>query len=70
MSRLFMVLFPNFNPNSVIRVKPMIKNIISGGQAGADRAALDVPIILDIPQGVWIPRAKKAEDGPLPEIYK
>jgi len=48
----------------------MIKKIISGGQTGADRAALDVAIKLSIPHGGWIPKGRKAEDGPLPEIYK
>ncbi len=48
----------------------MIKKIISGGQTGADRAALDVAIKLDIPHGGWIPKGRKTEDGTLPEIYK
>jgi hypothetical protein len=33
----------------------MIKKIISGGQTGADRAALDVAIMYNIPHGGWIP---------------
>jgi hypothetical protein len=48
----------------------MIKKIISGGQTGADRAALDVALKLDIPHGGWIPKGRKTEDGRLPEIYK
>ena len=48
----------------------MIKKIISGGQTGVDRAALDVAIKLDIPHGGWIPKGRKAEDGPIPEIYQ
>ena len=48
----------------------MITKIISGGQTGADRAALDVALKLGIPHGGWIPKGRKAEDGPLPEIYK
>ncbi len=47
----------------------MIKKIISGGQTGADRAALDVAIKLDIPHGGWIPKGRKTEDGILPEKY-
>ena len=43
----------------------MIKKIISGGQTGADRAALDTAIKLGIPHGGWIPKGHKAEDGPL-----
>ena len=48
----------------------MIKKIISGGQTGADRAALDVALAFSIPHGGWIPRGRKAEDGPLPDKYK
>lgn len=38
----------------------MLKKIISGGQTGADRAALDVAIKLEIPHGGWI--ASRAGD--------
>jgi len=47
----------------------MIKKIISGGQTGADRAALDVAIKLNIPHGGWIPKGRKTEDGILPDKY-
>lgn len=44
--------------------------IISGGQSGADRAALDAAIRLGIRHGGWLPRGRKAEDGPLPVRYR
>lgn len=44
--------------------------IVSGGQTGADRAALDAAIELGIPCGGWLPRGRKTEDGPLPKTYK
>lgn len=44
--------------------------IVSGGQTGVDRAALDVAIALGIPHGGWIPRGRIAEDGPLHEDYR
>jgi hypothetical protein len=47
----------------------MIVKIISGGQTGVDRAALDVAIKLGIPHGGWVPKGRLAEDGSLPEIY-
>ena len=48
----------------------MVKKIISGGQTGTDRAALDFAIKHNIPpHGGWIPRGRKAEDGPLPHGY-
>jgi len=48
----------------------MIKKIITGGQTGADRAALDVAIKLGVPHGGWIPKGRKTEDGILPEKYQ
>jgi hypothetical protein len=43
--------------------------IISGGQTGVDRAALDVALELGIPCGGWCPTGRLAEDGPLPDRY-
>jgi len=48
----------------------MIEKIISGGQTGADRAALDVAIKLGILYGGWIPKGRITEEGPLPEQYQ
>ena len=50
--------------------KSMIKKIISGGQTGADQAALDTAIKLDIPHGGWLPKGRLTEAGPLPEKYQ
>lgn len=47
----------------------MIEKVISGGQTGVDRAALDVAINLGIPCGGWCPKGRRAEDGPLPKKY-
>jgi len=43
--------------------------IVSGGQSGVDRAALDVALALGIRCGGWVPRGRRAEDGPIPEFY-
>jgi hypothetical protein len=48
----------------------MITKIISGGQTGADRAALDFAIKYNIPYGGWLPKGRRTEDGTLPEIYQ
>ena len=40
----------------------MINKIISGGQKGADRAALDVAIEMSIPHRGWIPKGRKTEE--------
>jgi len=47
----------------------MLKKIISGGQTGVDRAALDVALELDIPCGGWCPKGRLAEDGPIDPRY-
>ena len=39
-----------------------ITSIVSGGQAGADRAALDVAVALGLPYGGWCPTGGWAED--------
>lgn len=48
----------------------MVKKIISGGQTGANQAALDVAINLGIPHGGWITKGRKTEAGTLPDKYK
>ena len=40
--------------------------IVSGGQTGVDRAALDVAIELGIPYRGWCPKGGWAEDMPNP----
>jgi hypothetical protein len=40
-----------------------IPKIISGGQTGADRAALDWALSHGVPCGGWCPKGRKAEDG-------
>lgn len=43
--------------------------IMSGGQTGADRAALDYAIYAGIPHEGWCPRGRLAEDGRLDSRY-
>ena len=45
------------------------RRIISGGQTGVDRAALDVAIELGIEHGGWCPRGRAAEDGVIDDRY-
>lgn len=47
-----------------------LHQIVSGGQTGVDRAALDVAIFLQIPHGGWCPRGRQAEDGPIAPLYR
>ena len=46
-----------------------IIKIISGGQTGADQAALDAAVKYNIPHGGWIPKGRITESGPLPSRY-
>jgi len=43
--------------------------IVSGGQTGVDRAALDVALALGLPVGGWCPKGRRAEDGRIPDRY-
>ena len=48
----------------------VIQRIVSGGQTGVDRAALDVARELGVPSGGWCPKGRTAEDGVLAACYK
>jgi hypothetical protein len=43
--------------------------IVSGGQTGVDRGALDAARAAGVPIGGWVPRGRWAEDGRVPETY-
>ena len=47
----------------------MIRRIVSGGQTGADRAALDVALLIGLECGGWVPKGRLAEDGPIAATY-
>ncbi|MBF0165685.1 MAG: putative molybdenum carrier protein [Magnetococcales bacterium] len=47
----------------------MFHRIISGGQTGVDRAALDFAMARGIPVGGWCPKGRKADDGPISAHY-
>ncbi len=46
-----------------------IKKIVSGGQSGVDRAALDAALASGIPCGGWCPKDRWAEDGRIEDRY-
>ncbi len=46
-----------------------LKKIISGGQTGVDRAALDAALEFGLSCGGWCPKGRKAEDGPIDARY-
>jgi hypothetical protein len=51
-------------------VVSVLSKIISGGQTGVDRGALNAAIALDIDHGGMCPRGRLAEDGRIPDQYR
>jgi hypothetical protein len=46
-----------------------LKKIVSGGQTGVDRAALDAALAANFSCGGWAPGDRMAEDGIIPDRY-
>jgi len=46
-----------------------LDQIVSGGQTGVDRAALDAAAERGVATGGWCPRGRRAEDGRIPDNY-
>ncbi len=47
----------------------LIKKIISGGQTGVDRGAIEAALEAGFPYGGLIPKRRRAEDGIVPEKF-
>ncbi len=47
----------------------MIERVVSGGQTGVDRAALDAALARGLTCGGWCPKGRRAEDGAIPNRY-
>jgi hypothetical protein len=48
---------------------PILIRIISGGQTGVDRGALDAALAAGFPVGGYCPAGRAAEDGMVPDRY-
>ncbi len=55
-------------PRGGDRSRPGLR-VISGGQSGVDRAALDAALAAGMACGGWCPRGRRAEDGPIDRRY-
>lgn len=55
--------------NREVIIRPPLK-IVSGGQTGADRAALDWAIRNNIPHGGYCTKGRRAEDGTISATYQ
>ncbi len=52
-----------------VRFESLVQKIVSGGQTGVDRAALDFALQHGISCGGWCPVGRRAEDGVIPACY-
>lgn len=64
-----LALLPSFGSSGAEPVR-LCRHIVSGGQTGADRAALDFAIRYGYTHGGWVPQEREAEDGPIPLKYQ
>lgn len=63
-------LLPTLAELRCIPISRQVTRIVSGGQTGADRAALDWAIRHGIPHGGWCPPRRQAEDGVIDARYQ
>src|SRR5690349_3289616 len=60
------------SPTPPLEVSPAplcLRRIVSGGQTGADRAALDWAIARGVPHSGYCPKGRLSEDGVIPDRY-
>lgn len=48
----------------------MLRQLVSGGQTGADIAALELALKRGLPHGGWCPRGRRSLAGPIPETFQ
>jgi len=65
-----LVRLPNLAQLELLPLRLLLRRLISGGQTGVDRAALDWAINHRVEHGGWCPRGRRAEDGQIPMRYQ
>ena len=48
----------------------MLNRIVSGGQTGADIAALELALERGFPHGGWCPKGRRSLAGPIPDCFE
>lgn len=62
--------FAILDESGITALRPgALSKIVSGGQAGVDRAALDWAMKRGLPHGGWCPKGRLAEDGTIDSRY-
>jgi Circularly permutated YpsA SLOG family len=61
---------PNRAQIELLPLRVLVRRLVSGGQTGVDRAALDWAINHRVDHGGWCPRGRRAEDGPIATRYQ
>lgn len=46
------------------------RKMVSGGQTGVDRAALEWAMRNGVEHGGWCPKGRRANDGAIPDVYR
>lgn len=65
-----LVRLPNRAQVELLPLRVLVRRLMSGGQSGVDRAALDWAINHRIEHGGWCPRGRRAEDGTIAMRYQ
>jgi hypothetical protein len=58
-----------WNCMAVADMRDRLVKIVSGGQTGVDRGALDAALTHGVACGGWCPKGRRSEDGVIPEKY-
>jgi hypothetical protein len=61
---------PNRAQAELLPLRLLVRRVVSGGQTGVDRAALDWAINYHVAHGGWCPHGRRAEDGRIAERYQ